>query len=92
MADSERLEIAPYDRAWPAAFEDERKQLLAALRAFSTGTIEHVGSTSVPGLSAKPVVDIQVGVGSLAESRAAFGCLEELGYLVTERALSSKPQ
>jgi GrpB-like predicted nucleotidyltransferase (UPF0157 family) len=80
MTDAERLEIASYDRAWPRAFEEERERLASLVSAFVTGSIEHVGSTSVPGLSAKPIVDIQVGVAGLAESRPAFGSVESLGY------------
>jgi len=80
MADVERLEIADYDEAWPAAFEEERARLARAVGTFLVGTIEHVGSTSVPGLSAKPIVDIQLGVAGLAESRPAFDSLEALGY------------
>jgi GrpB-like predicted nucleotidyltransferase (UPF0157 family) len=58
------IHIAPYDPAWPAMFEAEAatlRQLLGdrALR------VEHVGSTSVPGLAAKPVIDIQVSVATL---------------------------
>jgi GrpB-like predicted nucleotidyltransferase (UPF0157 family) len=45
------------------------------------GSIEHVGSTAIPGLRAKPVIDIMVGVETLAGSRGAIPVLEELGYL-----------
>jgi GrpB-like predicted nucleotidyltransferase (UPF0157 family) len=56
--------IAPYDQAWPERFAVERARIAAALgpRALR---IEHVGSTSVPGLAAKPIVDILVEVASL---------------------------
>ena len=81
--DAERVEIVDYDRAWRDAFEAERPRLVAALGALLTGSIEHVGSTSVPGLAAKPIVDVQIGVAGLAESRGAFVSLEALGYLYT---------
>ena len=74
------VEIVNYDEAWPAAFEEERELLVSAVGAYLTGSIEHVGSTSVPGLVAKPIVDIQVGVAGLEESRPIFGSLESIGY------------
>ena len=80
MADGERVEIASYDKAWPDVFEEERERLVSAVGAFVAGSIEHVGSTSVPGLASKPIVDIQVGVAGLTESQPAFGSLEAIGY------------
>ena len=78
MADLVR--IVPYDRAWPAEFEAERAQLLPVLTPWLAGDIQHVGSTSVPGLGAKPVIDILAEVASLDESRAAIDPLRELSY------------
>jgi GrpB-like predicted nucleotidyltransferase (UPF0157 family) len=80
MPSDEKVEVVPYDPAWLGAFEAERDRLRRAIASYLTGTIEHVGSTSVPGLAAKPIVDIQIGVASLSESRSAFGPLEALGY------------
>lgn len=74
------IHIVPYDEAWPAQFEDERQALAQALGRYVTGAIEHVGSTAVPGLAAKPVIDIMIGVGSLDESRPVIALLEPLGY------------
>ena len=78
MADLVR--IAPYDPAWPADFEAERSLLEPVLAPWLTGEIHHVGSTSVPGLGAKPVIDILAEVASLEESRAAIEPLQELSY------------
>ena len=61
--DSE-IEIVPYDPGWPAAFEAEAVRLRAALGALAL-RIDHNGSTSVPGLGAKPIIDIQVSVAAL---------------------------
>jgi GrpB-like predicted nucleotidyltransferase (UPF0157 family) len=72
--------IVPYDRRWPQAFEQERRALEAAIGDFATGGIHHVGSTAVPGLDAKPTVDILVGVEDLEASRACFEPLARLGY------------
>lgn len=71
--------IAPYDPAWPSRFEAEAERIR---RAFGRELVrvEHVGSTAVPGLAAKPVIDIQVSVASL-ERRDRYGAwLSELGY------------
>ena len=70
-----------YDAGWPERFEQERTVLSAALGDMVVGGIHHVGSTSVPGLASKPVIDILVGVRSLEESRSCFGRLATLGYL-----------
>jgi GrpB-like predicted nucleotidyltransferase (UPF0157 family) len=74
------IELVPYDPGWPAAFERERAVLTAAIGAWVTGGIHHVGSTAVPGLAAKPTVDILVGVESLDASRACFDPLSALEY------------
>lgn len=77
----EEVVIAEYDESWPEAFQRELKVLINAVGEYVTGSIEHVGSTSVPGLAAKPIVDIQVGVAGLEESRPVFASLEAIGYV-----------
>src|SRR5260221_3708203 len=72
--------FSPYDPAWPSRFEAERALLEQALAPWLAGGIHHVGSTAVPGLAAKPVIDMVAGVRDLEESRAAFELLQELGY------------
>jgi GrpB-like predicted nucleotidyltransferase (UPF0157 family) len=79
-AAEEPVRIAPYDPAWPAAFEHERELLAEAIGRWVTGGIHHVGSTAVPGLDAKPVIDILVGVADLLSARACFDPLAALGY------------
>lgn len=66
------IEIAPCDPAWPAAFVHERRLLEEALAPWLAGAPEHIGSTAVPGLAAKPVIDISAPVRSLADSRPAI--------------------
>ncbi|MEA2507558.1 MAG: hypothetical protein QOH48_2176 [Actinomycetota bacterium] len=73
--------MVPYNPAWPALFEEERRRIEIALGEWVQGEIEHVGSTSVPGLAAKPVIDIMVGVANLEKARAAFDDVASLGYL-----------
>ena len=60
----EPVRIVPYDPSWPERFEEERAALADALGGWVVGGIHHVGSTSVPGLDAKPVIDILVGSSS----------------------------
>ena len=71
--------IAPYDPAWPELYARERERLLAALGEQVT-RIEHVGSTSVPGLAAKPIVDIELQVRQLEPMDPYRPILEALGY------------
>jgi GrpB-like predicted nucleotidyltransferase (UPF0157 family) len=74
------VDVAPYDPSWPRRFEEERALLADVLAAWLAGPIEHVGSTAVPGLAAKPVVDIMAGVRSLKASRPAIDAVGAHGY------------
>lgn len=76
------IEIAPYDAAWPGMFDAEAAVLREALGAVAL-RIDHVGSTAVPGLAAKPVIDIQISVADVNAAAAYRGPLEALGYLFT---------
>jgi GrpB-like predicted nucleotidyltransferase (UPF0157 family) len=75
------IEIVPYNPEWPALFEAEKSVLQAALSPWLVGDIEHIGSTAVAGLSAKPVIDIMVPVRSLLESSAAIPAAMAEGYV-----------
>ena len=75
------VHVVPDDACWPALFDRERIVLKRALAPWLAGPIEHIGSTAVPGLAAKPVIDIMAAVRSLAESRAALAAVIELGYV-----------
>ena len=77
----EPIRIAAYDAEWPVRFECERAVLDRAVGPWAVGGIHHVGSTAVPGLDAKPIIDILVGVVDLDASRACFDSLAELSYL-----------
>lgn len=76
----EPIRLVPYNPAWPRRFSAERVALEKAIGSCDGG-IHHVGSTAVPGLDAKPIIDILVGVEELEASRACFGPLAALGYL-----------
>lgn len=72
-----RIEVVDYDPSWPEAFERERVALADSLAPWLAGPIAHIGSTAVPGLCAKPVIDMLVPVHSLAESYPAIAVLEQ---------------
>src|ERR1051326_7868006 len=74
------VQIVPYDPLWPALFDQERELLARTLAPWLVGAIEHIGSTAVPGLAAKPVIDITVAGKNLAASRPAISVLPEIGY------------
>ena len=78
------VEIVPYDPAWSTRFAEYREQLRAALGSVAL-RIDHVGSTAVPGLPAKPVIDIQVAVADLSDEPAYRGPLEALGLALRYR-------
>jgi len=78
MADA--LEIKPFDPNWSVEFEAERVRLEATLGKVAL-RIDHNGSTAVPGLAAKPIIDIQVSVRKLKPSVVYSGPLESAGYV-----------
>ena len=65
----EEVAIVPYDTRWPEMFRKERLHLQSCLPADLVVRVEHFGSTAVPGLPAKPIVDILVEVTSLDETK-----------------------
>lgn len=77
MADS--VIIVHYNPDWPVQFEAERARLLVVFAQLDV-VIEHVGSTAVPGLGAKPIIDIMVGVSRLADVEGRIPELEAHGY------------
>jgi GrpB-like predicted nucleotidyltransferase (UPF0157 family) len=72
--------VEPYDPTWPAKFETETRVLRAVLAPWLAGTIEHIGSTAVPGLPAKPVIDIMGAVRDLPSSQPAIEALRPFNY------------
>jgi len=73
-----KIEVVPYDPGWPAAFEAEAVRLRTALKTLAL-RIDHHGSTAIPGLSAKPIIDIQVSVATLQPRSTYSAHLEALG-------------
>lgn len=77
----EEVAVVQYDLRWPEMFDQERLHLLSCLPDNLIKRIEHFGSTAVPGLSAKPIVDILVEVASLDETKKRIvPILEAQGY------------
>ena len=73
--------ISNYDPNWPRMFEEERTRITNALGPFALA-IEHIGSTAVPGLASKPIIDLLVSVSSLEQAKQR--CIEPihaLGYI-----------
>lgn len=74
------VDVVPYSPGWPAQFALVASELRQALAGLATAEIEHVGSTSVPGLAAKPILDIDVIVDGV-EMTAAVAAVGSAGYL-----------
>ncbi|MCV2402240.1 GrpB family protein [Marinomonas sp. C2222] len=75
------VEVVPYSPQWPSLFESEKKALLLGLKSV-VSQVHHIGSTSVVGLSAKPIIDIILEVPSLTELDANSEVFQGLGYEV----------
>ncbi|HEY7692482.1 MAG TPA: GrpB family protein [Gaiellaceae bacterium] len=74
------IAVVPYDPAWPELFEAERATLEPLLRPWLEGGVHHIGSTAVPGLAAKPLIDMMAGVRALEDARAAHRPLLAAGW------------
>ena len=73
--------VSDYDPNWPTLFAQERARIAQALGTFALA-VEHVGSTAVPGLPSKPIIDLLVGVPNLEEAtQRCIGPIEALGYI-----------
>jgi NAD-dependent deacetylase len=73
------LEVVEYDPRWPELYEQESQRVRKALGSSVVG-MEHMGSTAVPGLAGKPVIDISIGLERLELDQAQIGAMEALGY------------
>jgi GrpB-like predicted nucleotidyltransferase (UPF0157 family) len=70
-----------YDAAWPDRFAEQQSSLTELLAPWLVGPVQHVGSTAVPGLRAKPIIDMLAPVSSLPDARAAVPLLARHGWL-----------
>jgi GrpB-like predicted nucleotidyltransferase (UPF0157 family) len=79
-----KITLAEYDPAWPRLYSREASRIRAALGS-SAMLVEHAGSTSVPGLAAKPIIDIVLAVPDSADEAAYVPALEAAGYALWSR-------
>ena len=77
--DKDTVRLIHYTPEWKRLFEEEKRRLLAAVGSFILD-IQHVGSTSIPGMAAKPILDIAIGVRNFEEARCCISPIEALGY------------
>ncbi len=82
------ITVVPYDSAWPADYAAETVRLQKLVPAFAA--IEHIGSTAVPGLAAKPVIDMMAAVHDLATAMGSLPRLAPQGYVLTETGMSDR--
>jgi GrpB-like predicted nucleotidyltransferase (UPF0157 family) len=83
--------IADYDPRWPSLYVEERARIVAAIGNWLVD-IQHVGSTSVPGLAAKPIIDIMPGIRSLADAPHTIEPMRRLGYQYIPEYESELPE
>lgn len=75
----QKIEVVPYSPAWPRQFEQQLARIRRALKETAL-SIEHVGSTAVPGLAAKPAIDIHLAVRNSADEAVYGPALEQAGF------------
>lgn len=76
-----QIEIAEYSEHWPLEFAREQQVVSQALAPWLIGPPEHIGSTAVPGLAAKPIIDIMAPVSSLEASTGGIPAAASIGYV-----------
>ncbi|POZ63802.1 GrpB family protein [Chromobacterium alticapitis] len=87
------IEIQPYHPAWPQRFATEAAKLRAALGTLADqAVIEHIGSTAVPGLAAKPVIDIMLGLPRLSDLEPYFPALSAIGFHHQPQMAAAMPE
>jgi GrpB-like predicted nucleotidyltransferase (UPF0157 family) len=74
------IDVVDYDPNWPRRFDAERAELEQLLAPWLTAGVHHIGSTAVPGLAAKPIIDMMAGVSDLDQARPAIAALQAHGY------------
>ncbi len=73
------VKLLPFNKNWAKSFEKEKKHLTSKLKDLVVD-IQHIGSTSIPGMTAKPIVDIAIGVKTMKGSKKFIKILESAGY------------
>lgn len=73
--------ILPYDPGWPGAFEREHDRIEPVLRPWLMRPLEHIGSTSIPGMPAKAIIDMLAVIGNVDDVHRAIPALDALGWI-----------
>ena len=76
----DNLVLAEYKNEWPIIYSEEKRMLSEALKDYKT-IIEHIGSTAIPGMMAKPIIDIMIGVNKEEDLLLCVKHLEIIGYV-----------
>ncbi|MDI1466131.1 GrpB family protein [Catellatospora sp. KI3] len=75
------ITIVAYDAAWPVSFQAQRTRIESALAGLLVGPVEHIGSTSVPGLAAKPIIDMLARVDAYDRAAAIEAAMAGIGWV-----------
>ncbi len=78
--------IVKYNPKWPELFREERKKILVKIVGLGI-QVEHIGGTAVPGLGAKPIIDIMIGIEGLSDAEKCITLLEEIGYILKAKSV-----
>ena len=84
-----RVEVVPYDPRWPHAYAAECAELIS-IGGSAIVELEHIGSTSVPGLAAKPIIDMMAAVTDLEIGHLLAARLEGRGYRLIETGMRNR--
>jgi GrpB-like predicted nucleotidyltransferase (UPF0157 family) len=77
----DEIEIVDYSPIWTEQYEQEAAKILEVLDRDQVVAIEHIGSTAIPGLAAKPIIDVMIGVDAIETARSFVPLLEGIGYV-----------
>ena len=78
--------IVKYNPEWPELFREERKRILAKVGELGI-QVEHIGGTAVPGLGAKPIIDIMIGIDDVIDVNKCIALLEEIDYTIMIKSI-----
>ncbi|MDP8929600.1 MAG: GrpB family protein, partial [Actinomycetota bacterium] len=88
---TEAVDVVKPDPSWPQRARELCLDLQRRLRPWLDGDVQHIGSTAIPGLAAKPIVDLAAPVASLSSAGAAHATLGEAGWYLVPPALDQRP-
>lgn len=75
------ISIVPYDSAWPDLFELQRSRVEPVLRPRLVGPVEHIGSTSIPGMAAKPIIDMVARISDYQHTAGLVEAMAGIGWV-----------